>query len=105
MNAIDPRPSDETIRVRILKKLKAHKAAQFQDEKGPGLFPSEITIDGLDEYNPYHRQAKTDALAALHRQGFVTMDQSGGRTVGFKITGRGDHHLSHGGKKEPGTSE
>ncbi len=69
MNAQDPRPTDETIQLRILKKLKAHKAAQCQDEKGPGLFPTEITIDGLDEHNPYYRQAKTNALVTYIAKG------------------------------------
>src|SRR5258708_17419524 len=88
MNAQDPRPDDQTIKLRILKALKKQKESQFQDERRVGLFQSEILVEGLDEYNPFHRQAKTNVLVALLGAGLVMQDQRGARTARFQITDR-----------------
>jgi hypothetical protein len=89
VNGLDPRPTDETIRLQILKKLKSHKA-EFQDEQARGLYPSELEVSGLNENNPYHRQAKTDVLVSMVEEGLVVRDQVKDRTVGFRITARGE---------------
>jgi hypothetical protein len=70
--------------------LKSHKAAEFEDEKARGVFPGEIEVSGLNENNPYHRQAKTDVLVSMVEEGLVVRDQAKGRTVGFKLTARGE---------------
>jgi hypothetical protein len=64
-----------------------------------GLFQSEITIEGLNEFNPYHRQAKTNVLVALLGAGLEMQDQRGARTARFQITDRGQDNLRHGPKK------